>query len=449
MLPVCRVDPRPRAALERLRVVGARVQCRVRVLALPACSGSRATCRSTRPTSPTCRPALAFNTAVSFVTNTNWQSYYPETTVSHLTQCPGPHRAELRVGGGRHRGDGRADPWADPGTAGARSATSGSTSCASRSASCSRSPFVFASLLVAGGVIQNLNGFRRVHTVTGDASRPSRAARSPARSRSSSSAPTAAASSTPTRRTRSRTRRPSPTSSSSTRSLIIPFALAFTFGAHGEGQAPGPRGVRDHDARSVLGAHRGRGLVEVDGNPRLDRRGADQTVTDDVAGREHGGQGAPLRPDRLRHLGGSDHGHVERLRQLDARQLHAARGGVALVHMKLGEVSPGGVGVGPERAPRVRAPVGVHRRAHGRANTRVPGQEDPGVRGQARRALHPGDAGRAARVPRGLHVRRLGAEHHDLQPGPARLHARCCTPTRRRPTTTARRSPGSPRPPSG
>ncbi len=34
-------------------------------------------------------PGLSFNTAVSFVTNTNWQSYYPETTVSHLTQMVG------------------------------------------------------------------------------------------------------------------------------------------------------------------------------------------------------------------------------------------------------------------------------------------------------------------------------------------------------------------------
>ena len=29
---------------------------------------------------------LAFNTAVSFVSNTNWQSYGGETTMSHLTQ---------------------------------------------------------------------------------------------------------------------------------------------------------------------------------------------------------------------------------------------------------------------------------------------------------------------------------------------------------------------------
>jgi K+-transporting ATPase ATPase A chain len=34
-------------------------------------------------------PALAFNTAASFTTNTNWQSYVPETTMSYLTQMAG------------------------------------------------------------------------------------------------------------------------------------------------------------------------------------------------------------------------------------------------------------------------------------------------------------------------------------------------------------------------
>jgi K+-transporting ATPase ATPase A chain len=32
---------------------------------------------------------LAFNTSVSFITNTNWQSYVPETTMSYLTQMAG------------------------------------------------------------------------------------------------------------------------------------------------------------------------------------------------------------------------------------------------------------------------------------------------------------------------------------------------------------------------
>ena len=34
-------------------------------------------------------PDLAFNTAVSFATNTNWQSYGGETTLSYLTQMLG------------------------------------------------------------------------------------------------------------------------------------------------------------------------------------------------------------------------------------------------------------------------------------------------------------------------------------------------------------------------
>ncbi|HWE24932.1 MAG TPA: potassium-transporting ATPase subunit KdpA [Myxococcales bacterium] len=34
-------------------------------------------------------PALAFNTAASFTTNTNWQAYSPESTVSYLTQMAG------------------------------------------------------------------------------------------------------------------------------------------------------------------------------------------------------------------------------------------------------------------------------------------------------------------------------------------------------------------------
>jgi len=38
---------------------------------------------------PAVEQALAFNTAASFTTNTNWQSYVPETTMSYLTQMAG------------------------------------------------------------------------------------------------------------------------------------------------------------------------------------------------------------------------------------------------------------------------------------------------------------------------------------------------------------------------
>jgi potassium-transporting ATPase potassium-binding subunit len=38
---------------------------------------------------PGVEPALALNTAISFTTNTNWQSYVPESTMSYLTQMVG------------------------------------------------------------------------------------------------------------------------------------------------------------------------------------------------------------------------------------------------------------------------------------------------------------------------------------------------------------------------
>ena len=41
---------------------------------------------SAPPNSTPMTPDLAFNTAVSFMTNTNWQSYVPETTVSYFVQ---------------------------------------------------------------------------------------------------------------------------------------------------------------------------------------------------------------------------------------------------------------------------------------------------------------------------------------------------------------------------
>src|SRR6185437_10874288 len=38
---------------------------------------------------PGVEPLLALNTAISFTTNTNWQSYVPESTMSYLTQMLG------------------------------------------------------------------------------------------------------------------------------------------------------------------------------------------------------------------------------------------------------------------------------------------------------------------------------------------------------------------------
>jgi K+-transporting ATPase ATPase A chain len=68
---------------------------------------------------------LAFNTSVSFVTNTNWQSYVPETTMGYLVQMAGltVHNFVSAAGGSRWRLPLFA---ASPGARRAASAISGS-----------------------------------------------------------------------------------------------------------------------------------------------------------------------------------------------------------------------------------------------------------------------------------------------------------------------------------
>ena len=51
-------------------------------------------------------PDLSFNTAISFITNTNWQNYGGESTLSYFTQMPGLTHPEFPVGGDRHRARG-------------------------------------------------------------------------------------------------------------------------------------------------------------------------------------------------------------------------------------------------------------------------------------------------------------------------------------------------------
>ena len=72
-------------------------------------------------------PALSWNTAVSFLTNTNWQNYSGEATMTYLTQMGALVVQQLRLGRGRHRRRDRARSAASPAVPADRSATSGST----------------------------------------------------------------------------------------------------------------------------------------------------------------------------------------------------------------------------------------------------------------------------------------------------------------------------------
>ncbi len=86
-------------------------------------------------------PALAFNTAASFVTNTNWQNYSGESTMGYLVQMAGlavqNFLSAARRPGHRHRPDPRASSGRGP----TRWATSGWTSPGPSPGCCCRWPW--------------------------------------------------------------------------------------------------------------------------------------------------------------------------------------------------------------------------------------------------------------------------------------------------------------------
>ena len=116
---------------------------------------------------------------------------------------------------------------------------------------------------------------------------------------------------------------------------------------------------------------------------------------------------------------------------------------VPLANIQLSEVVFGGVGAGHVRRAGLHHPGGVHRRPDGRPHARVSRQEDPGVRGPD------GDADRADLLAGDPDVHRdlvgvAGLRHVEHLQSRARTACpRCSTPTRRRRPTTARRSAAS------
>ena len=112
-------------------------------------------------------PDQSFNTAASFVTNTNWQSYSGEATMGHLVQMAGlavqnfvsaavgiAIVAALIRGFTRKKTDRIGNFWVD----------------LTRIVLRVLLPiaFVFAIVLVAGGVIQNFHGIESISTIAGD-----------------------------------------------------------------------------------------------------------------------------------------------------------------------------------------------------------------------------------------------------------------------------------------
>jgi potassium-transporting ATPase potassium-binding subunit len=288
-------------------------------------------------------PALSLNTAVSFVTNTNWQSYAGESTLSHLTQMTGltvqqfvSAAAGMAVMVALIRGLSRSGQrtignfWVDLVRTTIRILLP--------------IAFVFAIVLVATGVIQNFSGFTEVNTVAGA-------------TQQIPGGPNASMESIKQLGTNGgdffNVNSAHPLSNPTQFSdflelyaiLIIPFALAFTFGRMVKDKRQG------YAVFSVmfviwLAASLTTIFLEVNGNPKLDTAGVTQSVSASSPGGNAEGKEVRFGPTAsglwAASTTGTSNGSVNSMHD----SYTPAGGGVPLAHMTLGEVSPGGVGVG-------------------------------------------------------------------------------------------------------
>jgi K+-transporting ATPase ATPase A chain len=286
---------------------------------------------------------LSFNTAVSFMTNTNWQSYGGETTMSHLSQMVGlsvqnfvSAAAGMAVmaafirGLARRRASAIGNFWVDLTRSTVRILLPLS--------------FVFALVLVSQGVIQNFSGHTEVTTVEGV-------------TQLIPGGPAASQIAIKQLGTNGggffnvNSAHPFETSTpfinfvETYAILVIPFALAFTFGRMVRDKRQG-RAVASIMGVILLVMALSAMALETNGNPRLDDFGVDQELTSDQAGGNMEGKEVRFGPSAsglwAASTTGTSNGSVNSMHD----SYTPLGGGIPLMHMMLGEVSPGGVGVG-------------------------------------------------------------------------------------------------------
>jgi K+-transporting ATPase ATPase A chain len=292
---------------------------------------------------PAVVPNVAFNAAVSFMTNTNWQNYAGEATMSHLSQMAGltvqnfvsaaagmAVMAALIRGLARRRASTLGNFWVD--------LTRGTVRILLPLS------FVVALVLVSQGVIQNFSGHTEVAAVEG----------------SSQVVPGGPAASQIAIKQLGTNgggffdmNSAHPLENATVFSnfvenwaiLIIPLALAFTFGHM----------VRDRrQGRAVFGIMfviwAGMAVaamaLESAGSPALDAFGVDQTASAEQSGGYLEGKEVRFGPMAsglwAASTTGTSNGSVNSMHD----SYTALGGGIPLTHMMFGEVSPGGVGVG-------------------------------------------------------------------------------------------------------
>ena len=288
-------------------------------------------------------PALAFNTAVSFVTNTNWQNYAAENTMSHLTQMVGlavqnfvsaavglAVAVALIRGLVRRRSDTIGNFWVD--------LVRGTVRVLLPIA------FVAAIVLVSQGVVQNLGGFDTVTTVEGAAQvipgGPAASQEAIKELGTNGGGYLNANSAHPLA---------NPNGFTNLFEiyllLLIPFSLAVAFGRMAGDKRQGMAVLAAMLALWLASA----GIAmafEVDGNPELDAREVSQVVNDDQAGGNAEGKEVRFGPSGSGLFAAATTGTSTGAVNSAHDSFTPGGGAVPLVNIMLGEVSPGGVGAG-------------------------------------------------------------------------------------------------------
>jgi K+-transporting ATPase ATPase A chain len=286
---------------------------------------------------------LSFNTAASFTTNTNWQAYGGETTMSYFTQMVG-----LAVQNFASAAAGMAVMAAFiRGLARRRAATLGNFWVdLTRTTTRILLPiaFVFALVLVSQGVIQNLTANTEVQTVEGAA-------------QVIPGGPVASQIAIKQLGTNGggffNVNSSHPFENSNPFNgfvelyliLAVPFALAFTYGAMVRDKRQG-RAVFAIMLVIWVGFSLAAMGAEANGNPALDPVGVDQVATADQAGGNMEGKEVRYGPGASGLWAGSTTGTSNGSVNSMHDSYTPLGGGVPMLHMMLGEVSPGGVGVG-------------------------------------------------------------------------------------------------------
>jgi K+-transporting ATPase ATPase A chain len=289
------------------------------------------------------KPTLSFNTAVSFLTNTNWQNYSGESTMSHLTQMAGlaVHNFVSAAAGAavavalirglvRRRTHMVGNFWVDLVRTTTRILLPLS--------------FVFALVLVSQGVVQNFHAAKTVTTVAGQTQTlpggPIASQEAIKEIGQNGGGPYNANSSHPFEN-------PNPITNLLEIWLLlaVPFAFPWMFGKMA---ADVKQGLAVLSAMVVLwlAISLVAMIFETNGNPKLNALGVSQTATATQAGGNMEGKETRFGPATsglfASSTTGTSTGSVDSMHD----SFTPIGGAAPLVNIMLGEVDPGGTGSG-------------------------------------------------------------------------------------------------------